>query len=267
MKKLTAEQIETNWQTLIDIIEKYISEDRKENLLKMYEDLKDRMMFAPASAKGHYHNAMPGGYVEHILHIISHSLELKEMWEKNDAMINFTEEELVFAAMHHDLGKVGDMDKDYYVPQESEWHRKNQGSIFTHNGELQYMTVTDRAIFLLNQFGIKMSENEYIGLRLTDGLYEEANKSYYISWNPEWSLKSNIAYILHQADSMATHIEYDMWKYGVEKSEKKHQEKYQSLLGNLKTDDSESKEKSVEVKEDNLNKKSKDLFNELFGDA
>ena len=54
---------------------------------------------------------------------------------------------------------------------------------------------------------------EYLGLRLTDGLYEEANKSYYISYNPDWALKSNIAYILHQADMMATHIEYDQWKY------------------------------------------------------
>jgi hypothetical protein len=129
------------------------------------------------------------------------------------------------------------------------------------------MTVTDRAIFLLGHFQIPMSENEYIGLRLTDGLYEEANKTYYISWNPDWSLKSNIAYILHQADSMATHIENDEWKHGVEESEKKHQKKYKNLLGDLKTDDSDSKEKPTEVKEDNLNKKSKDLFNELFGDA
>ena len=66
---------------------------------------------------------------------------------------------------------------------------------------------------------------------------------------------------------MATHIENDEWKHGVEASEKKHQEKYQNLLGNLKTDDSDIKEKPVKVKEDNLNKKSKDLFNELFGDV
>ena len=68
--------------------------------------------------------------------------------------LNFTTEEVIFAALHHDLGKVGDMENDYYIPQESEWHRKNRGEIFTHNGALQYMTVTDRAIFLLNQFQI-----------------------------------------------------------------------------------------------------------------
>ena len=212
MKKLTAEQIETNWQTLIDLIEKYISEDRKENLLKFYEDFKDRMMFAPASGKGHYHNAMPGGYVEHILHIINHSLEIKEVWEKNDAMINFTEEELVFAAMHHDLGKVGDLDNDYYIPQTSDWHRTNRGEIYTHNPDLQYMKVPDRGLWLLQHYGVKVTDKEYIGIKLTDGLYDEANKSYLMSYNPDWALRSNLPYILHQADMMATHIEYDQWK-------------------------------------------------------
>ena len=262
MKKLTAEQIQINWETLMDIIEKHISEDRKENLMKFYEDFKDRMMFAPASAKGDFHNAMPGGYVEHILHIISFSLEIKQLWEKNEAMINFTDEELVFAAMHHDLGKVGDMDHDYYVPQESEWHRKNRGEIFTHNGNLSYMTVTDRAVFLLNQFGLVMSENEYIGLRLTDGLYEEANKSYYISYNPDWALKSNIAYVLHQADMMATKIEYDEWKRSQTEEQEATKERVSSLKKSLTVDDGEKKPQQSEQ----LSKKSQDLFDELFGD-
>jgi len=212
MKKLTAEQIEMNWQTLIDIVEKYVGDDRKENLLKFYEDFKDRMMFAPASGKGHYHNAMPGGYVEHILHIINHSLELKELWKKNDGMINFTDEELVFAAMHHDLGKVGDLDNDYYIPQTSDWHRTNRGEIYTHNPDLQYMKVPDRGLWLLQHYGVKVTDKEYIGIKLTDGLYDEANKSYLMSYNPDWELRSNLPYILHQADMMATHIEYDQWK-------------------------------------------------------
>ena len=91
MKQLTAEQIQMNWEELIDIINKYISfDERKDRLLTMYDDFKERMMFAPASAKGHFHNAMPGGYVEHILHIISFSLELKQIWANNGADINFT---------------------------------------------------------------------------------------------------------------------------------------------------------------------------------
>ena len=211
MKKLTAEQIEMNWQTLMDVIEKYIGDDRKENLLKMYEDLKDRMMFAPASAKGHYHNAMPGGYIEHILHIIDMAKDVKDIWYNHDAKINFTDEELVFAAMHHDLGKVGDLENDYYIPNESEWHRKNQGKIYSNNPNLQYMKVPDRALWLLQHFSVKVTDKEYLGIKLTDGLFDEANKAYLMTYNPDFALRSHMPYILHQADMMATYIEGDMW--------------------------------------------------------
>ena len=260
MKELTPEQIHENWIKLINLIKDTFPEDypdnRREKLLNMYQYFEDRMCVAPASGREHFHNAHVGGYVEHVLHVVDCAVQIKELWVKNNATINFTDEELIFAAMHHDLGKVGDMDKDYYVPQESEWHRKNRGEIFNHNSELQYMTVTDRAIFLLNQFGIKMTEWEYVGLRLTDGLYEEANKSYYISYNKDWALKSNIAYILHQADSMATHIEYDEWKRGEEEEEVR----VQGNVENIK------KAVTMEETSDQLSQKSKDLFNELFGD-
>ena len=256
MKELTPEQIQENWNQLRQLINDTFKGERLDKLNHMYDYFEDRMCMAPASGKEHYHNAHVGGYVEHVLHVIDCAVKLKKLWEDSGATINFSDEELIFAAMHHDLGKVGDMKNDYYVPQESEWHRKNQGSIFTHNGELQYMTVTDRAIFLLSQFEISMTEWEYVGLRLTDGLYEEANKSYYMTYNPDFSLKSNIAYILHQADSMATLIEHDNWKSVEQQEEIKVQENVENI------------KKAVNMKEtsEELSKKSKDLFEELFGD-
>ena len=257
MKELTPQQIEQNWNKLRNIIQDTFEGERLDNLNKMYDHFEDRMCMAPASGKEHFHYAHVGGYVEHVLHIIDYSQQLRSVWEKNGATINFTDEELIFAAMHHDLGKVGDLEHDYYVPNESEWHRKNQGAIYTHNKELQHMTVTDRAIFLLGHFKIPMSECEYIGLRLTDGMYEEANKAYYIAYQPERQLRSNIAYILHQADMMATHIEYDEWK----RSQEQEEIRVQSNVENIK------KAVTMEETSEQLTEKSKDLFNELFGDA
>ena len=229
MRKLTAQEIQNNWKKLMGTIEGFIDDDRKENLLKMYDYFQDRMMLAPASAKGHFHNAMPGGYVEHILHIVQFSIEIKRLWEKNGAMINFTDEELVFAALHHDLGKIGDLNYDYYIPQDSEWHRKNRGEIYKHNPQLQYMKVPDRGLWLLQHFGVKVTDKEYIGIKLTDGLYDEANKSYLMGYNPDFNLRSNMAYILHQADMMATHIEFDMWNKNDEEQETKQDEKLKEI--------------------------------------
>jgi len=252
MKQLTEKQILDNWNKLMKLIEDTFEGERKEKLLKMYKYFENRMSIAPASGKAHYHNAMVGGYVEHVLHVSDCAVQIKKLWESNGAEINFTDEELIFAAMHHDLGKVGDLEEDYYIPQDSDWHRKNQGSIFKHNPKLQYMSVTDRAIFLLGHFQIPMTEWEYIGLRLTDGMYEEANKTYYMSYNPDWSLKSNIAYILHQADMMATHIEGDEWKRADEEVSNKFKKAVVT---------EEKPQPSAKMSE-----KSQDLFDELFGD-
>ena len=244
---MTAEQLQENWDELIGVINDTFTGSRKDNLLTMYEYFKDRMMFAPASGKEHYHNAFPGGYVEHILHIINHSLELKALWEKNGAMINFTDEELVFAAMHHDLGKVGDLDNEYYIPQDNDWYRKNRGEIYKMNPALQYMKVPDRGLWLLQHYGVKVTDKEYIGIKLTDGLYDEANTAYLKSYNPDYNLRSNMAYILHQADMMATHIEFDQW-----------QRSDDTVIVNTKVPKTKQEQETVD------NMKSK--FDELFGE-
>ena len=257
MKELSIKEIEHNWKKLRDIIENSFDGNRLINLNKMYDYFEDRMCMAPASGKEHYHYEHVGGYVEHVLHIIDYALQIKGTWEKNGATINFTDEELIFAAMHHDLGKVGDLEHDYYIPNDSDWHRKNQGMLFKHNPKIEYMTVTDRALWLLQHFGVSMTQNEFIGLRLTDGMYEEANKSYYVAYQPERQLRSNIAYILHQADMLATHVEYDEWKRGELQEEQKVEKSVEKIKEAVTTE---------EVSEQ-LSEKSKDLFNELFGDA
>tara|TARA_A100001015_G_scaffold299041_1_gene382591 strand:- start:252 stop:1031 length:780 start_codon:yes stop_codon:yes gene_type:complete len=256
MITLTEKEILSNWEKLRGIITDTFEGERLEKLNTMYDYFEERMVLAPASGKEHFHYAMVGGYVAHVLHVVGFAVQLKDLWEKNGGKIDFTDEELIFAAMHHDLGKVGDLHNDYYVPQESDWHRKNKGEIYTHNGDLNYMTVTDRAVFLLGHFNIPMSELEYLGLRLTDGLYEQGNESYLKSYFPQNNLKSNIAYILHQADMMATHIEFDEWMKGNEKDKVKVKKSVEKIKKATETT-------SKFLKSDNDN--AKDLFDELFG--
>ncbi len=248
MKELTPEQIEHNWNKLRTIINDTFAGERLESLNKMYDYFEERMALAPASGKEHFHNAHPGGYVEHILHIVDFAEQLYDLWGRNGATIDdFDKEELVFAALHHDLGKVGNLSEDNYIHNDSDWHRKNQGMIYKHNPKIEYMTITDRAIWLLQHFGVQMTENEFLGLRLADGLYEEANKTYYMNWSKDNQLRTNIAYILHQADMMASKIEYDEWVRG------DHDVKV------------EEKEKDIKKKTEQSTAANQ-AFKELFGD-
>lgn len=215
MKQLTPEEIQHNWGNLRQLIDATFSGERLERLNEMYDFFEERMCLAPASGREHFHNAHPGGYVEHVLHITQFSYQIYKLWKQNGATIdNFTVEELLFAALHHDLGKVGNLVEDNYIENDSDWHRKNQGLIYKHNPKIDYMTITDRACWILQHFGVKMTETEFIGMRLADGLYEEANKSYYMNWSKDNQLSTNLAYILHQADMMASKIEYDQWARG-----------------------------------------------------
>ena len=248
MKELTPEQIEHNWNKLRTIINDTFAGERLEGLNKMYDYFEERMALAPASGKEHFHNAHPGGYVEHILHIVDFAEQLYDLWGRNGATIDdFDKEELVFAALHHDLGKVGNLSEENYIHNDSDWHRKNQGMIYKHNPKIEYMTITDRAIWLLQHFGVQMTENEFLGLRLADGLYEEANKTYYMNWSKDNQLRTNIAYILHQADMMASKIEYDEWVRG------DHDVKV------------EEKEKDIKKKTEQSTAANQ-AFKELFGD-
>ena len=205
---LNAEQISSNWDKFLNNIENYISSPRKEKLLEFYKNQSDRFVLMPAAANVNYHNCFPGGYVEHVNRVVDAALEVKSMWEKFGAdMSTFTVEELVFSAINHDLGKVGDSTNDLYIPSTNDWRKKNLGEHYSYNAEVGFMTIPDRSLFLLQEAGIPYTMNEMLAIRSHDGLYDDANKGYFISRIPESRPKSVIMFILHQADFLAAEVE------------------------------------------------------------
>jgi hypothetical protein len=211
MKKYTDEQLEQNYTKFISALEKSFSGERLEKLLQMYsmEELGANLMLSPASGNISYHNAYEGGYIDHVMNVARNSLRMMKLYQDAGGYVDFTQEELLFAAFHHDLGKLGSKGKLHYVINTSEWHVKNQGKVFVSNPELSFLTHTDRTFFLLQEYGIKYNETEYFGIKLTDGLYDEDNEKYYKVFDTTKYLKSNIQYILHWADHMSTCIERD----------------------------------------------------------
>jgi 23S rRNA maturation-related 3'-5' exoribonuclease YhaM len=124
--KLTAEQIQSNWTEFLSNIEQHITGDRKEKLLAFYKKYEERIILMPAAHKKEYHNAFPGGYVEHVNRVVKAALSLSAIWEGFGAdMSTFTQEELVFSAINHDLGKMGDEENESYIPQTDQWRKIN----------------------------------------------------------------------------------------------------------------------------------------------
>jgi hypothetical protein len=209
---LSAEQIQANWEKHLKIVDTFITGDRKNRLKDLYIVLADEMIMAPASGKPSFQNAFPGGYIDHVNRVVHCALKTKALWEEMGTTIDFTDEELVFSALNHDLGKIGFKGQPNYLPQTDQWRKDKLGEIYTHNSELPFMLIQDRSLFILQKNRIEMSENEFLAIKLHDGLYDDVNKPYYITFNPDSKLRTNLPYILHQADFLASKIEYDRWK-------------------------------------------------------
>lgn len=207
MKKLQPEQIMESLDKFYTIMDKYITGDRRDRLKRFYKSIEETLLLSPASTKIDHHNAFAGGYLDHVIRVIEGSLVFEKVWDKFGQKKDYTTEELVFAAINHDLGKLGTNDQPMYLPNDSQWHIEKQGAVYKYNPNITYMRVPDRSLFYLQQAGIPMSENEYIAIKIHDGMYEESNKAYYITYNKDNELRSNIAYILHQADLMASKVE------------------------------------------------------------
>ena len=207
---LTAEQIKNNYERFIGNIKSYISSPRKEQLLEMYESMEEILVFAPASSRASFHNSFEGGYVDHINRVVQCAVDLHNLWTLSGAKTSaYTLEELVFSAINHDLGKLGIGNEPRYIPNDSEWHVKNQGANYKPNTKLQFLPVQDNSLFILQSHNIQVSLNEYIGIKIHDGLYDDANKAYLISGQNESKLRSALPLVLHQADMMASRIEWE----------------------------------------------------------
>jgi hypothetical protein len=207
---LTAEQIQDNWNKLMEYIDSYISEPRKLNLKTFYEKYSDRLILMPAAHKKEYHNSFPGGYVEHVLRVIRCSLKQYELWKDEGVDTStFTIEELVFSALNHDLGKMGDETGECYIPQTDQWRKEKLGEDYMFNTQIPFSSVPDRGLFLLQSHGIPYTFNEMVAIQTHDGLYDEANKKYLLNFQPEQKPRTSLPYILHQADLMAARIEFE----------------------------------------------------------
>ena len=209
MKQLTAEQISQNWNDLMSSIDKYISEPRKAKIINFYKQYEERICMMPASHKTAYHNCGPGGYVDHVNRVILAALKLDKVWRDLGVINTYSTEELVFSALNHDLGKMGTKEEEMYLPNTSQWHVDNKGEVYEVNHKLSFMSVPDRSLYLLTQHGIEFSENEYLAIKLHDGVYDEANKPYLMSYLPETKPRTSLVFIIHQADMIASRIEFE----------------------------------------------------------
>jgi len=191
---LTPEEIEQNWKKFRGLCDKCPT--RGQALSEMLDDLDERLCLAPASAKVDYHGAFPGGLVDHSLRVLNNLVVLNNGygWKLN-------KEAMIIAALFHDIGKVGmpgkGSENDFYIPQTDAWRAEKLGEEYKYNDELPYFSTPDRSLFLMQHYGIQLTVDEFLAIKLNDGFKPEENKKYCLKIRP-------LVYGVQTADYIST---------------------------------------------------------------
>ena len=69
------------------------------------------------------------------------------------------------AGVLHDIGKLGNENTDYYIPQKSEWHREKLGQMYEVNEGMGNVPVSVRTLWWLNRFNIPLTEFEICAIQ------------------------------------------------------------------------------------------------------
>ncbi|MAH44596.1 hypothetical protein CMI37_02145 [Candidatus Pacearchaeota archaeon] len=246
---LTSEQILLRWTTLMEFVDNNFEGQQKENIKKLFDHFEDRMIDAPASSRPQYHNCFLGGLLDHSVRVVQTALDIYEQFKSMDVKVTASKQEVILAAMFHDLGKIGDLDNPYYIIQTDEWRRNKLREWYTFNNKLEPMSVTDRSLWLLQYFNIELKPEVWKAIKLSDGLFEPGNDRLF----RQPDTRNILHYIVHFADWMSTVAEKQHYQQSLEVDEDIKQEFEKSIK-----DDS--------TVPDNI-KELKNKFNELFSDA
>ena len=181
-----------NWATFEKFCE-MLSDDKKIAIKKMLDFFGERALLAPASSRFEFHNAFPGGLIDHSLRVTKLTIDIAAALK-----VKVPRESLIIASLFHDWGKVGDDNEDLYLPQTSLWH-KARGQSYVFNNNIK-MPNAQLSVFMLGKFGVQLTEDEYLAILLNDGPSVEENKKY--------SMKEPmLAVLIQYADRWASRLE------------------------------------------------------------
>lgn len=205
-KKAEAEKkIQDNRQMIVDLLKK-TGRDRIDILIEEMDD--DGFFRAPAS--GGYHSNQPGGLAEHTLNVM-HNAEKIGVALLGGAGYNLIQNSVIIAAILHDLGKVGDYGKQFYVPNMVQDGRPTKADPIQHYKQSEkkpYKRNTDltniphgiRSAIIANRW-FELTEDEEYAICFHDGMYEPSNRAVIPGH------ETQLLMIIHWADMWASHVQ------------------------------------------------------------
>ena len=145
------------WSSYSKLIEKI---DRGEGLSRMMDELGERLLMCPAEPRNDSPGCEPGGLLRQAITIAKGMKRLNDTFEMEVPTAS-----ILVVGLLHEVGKIGNLEEPYFVPEEESWRREKLGAFYKPNESISRMTIPERSLFLLQHYNVKLTEDEFMAVR------------------------------------------------------------------------------------------------------
>jgi hypothetical protein len=168
---MEAENIEKNWNKYESLCKRF-SDPALDSLL---EKIGERLALCPFSIKTEHPGCYPGGLIDISLRVSASMRKINDTLDEADRL---PIAKILKVGLLHDIGKVGDLEQDHFLDQDSSWHREKLGQLYKYNEQLPKMSYAHRTLFLLQGAGVTLDREEWESTLLSGGMHLEENRFY-----------------------------------------------------------------------------------------
>jgi len=161
--------VKNNWETY----EKLCGRLSDHNITSLLEHLGERLITTPNSTHDSDTGCYAGGLIQMSLEVTSNMRKISSTFD-----LDIPISSILKVGLLHEIGKVGTLENNLFVEQDSDWHREKLGQCYKYNEDVVKATVPDRTLFLLQHFGVILTPDEFYAIRLSQGAQHDENRFY-----------------------------------------------------------------------------------------
>lgn len=158
---LDEEQIQKNWELFCNLAENGLEKNNSKAIEALLNELGDRLLVTPLSVK-----SSPGSLIDHNLKCLKVCSSINKKFH-----LGISEHSMILVNLFRNVGMVGSLDGDLLLVA-PEWLQK-KGTHYQYNNDIIFMQPHDRSLFLLQHYGVKMSEEEVVAILASNGSNQE----------------------------------------------------------------------------------------------
>jgi hypothetical protein len=148
-----------NWENLKSQVLKLTN--KTTNLEQFLDKVQDEMMTAPASTRLDLVCSYAGGLVEHSLRVFVYMAKLRKIYDLEKVI---PVESVILCALLHDLGKIGDELKNYYLDQKDDWKKNKFNQNYEINEIFAAIPVSQLTLRWLSKYSFNLDNDEWYAI-------------------------------------------------------------------------------------------------------